>query len=143
EIQASESKSLGGLLVTMPGATSAGLAPGTQRPVLRGLDDFRVRVQENGVGSMDVSDLGQDHGVPIDPLAIQKVQIYRGPEALRYGSQAVGGGVEAANNRIPFAAPTGGWQAQIPGAPTTVDRGLEGGPLLAAGSPDLALPPPV
>jgi hypothetical protein len=24
--------------------------------VLRGLDDFRVRVQENGIGSMDVSD---------------------------------------------------------------------------------------
>src|SRR5262249_42129591 len=106
QIQASESKSLGGLFFAMPGATSAGLTPGTQRPVLRGLDDFRVRVQENGVGSMDVSDLGQDHGVPIDPLAIQKVQIYRGPEALRYGSQAVGGVVEATNNRIPFAAPT-------------------------------------
>src|SRR5215813_5961285 len=138
QIQASESKSLGGLFFTMPGATSAGLAPGTQRPVLRGLDDFRVRVQENGVGSMDVSDLGQDHGVPIDPLAIQKVQIYRGPEALRYGSQAVGGVVEASNNRIPFAAPTGGWQAQILGATTTVDRGAEGGALFDVGSRDFA-----
>jgi hypothetical protein len=37
--------------------------------VLRGLDDFRVRVQENGVGSMDVSDYCQDHGVPLDPLS--------------------------------------------------------------------------
>jgi len=46
----------------MPGATSAGLAPGTQRPVLRGLDDFRVRVQENGVGSLDVSDYGEQAG---------------------------------------------------------------------------------
>src|SRR5262249_55727683 len=126
QIQASESKSLGGLLFTMPGATSAGLAPGTQRPVLRGLDDFRVRVQENGVGSMDVSDYGQDHGVPLDPLAIQKVQILRGPEALRFGSQAVGGVVEATNNRIPFATPPGGWQTQILGATTTVDRGAEG-----------------
>ena len=50
---------------------------------------------------MDVSDLGQDHGVPIDPLSIQKIEIFRGPEALRYGSQAVGGVVEATNNRIP------------------------------------------
>jgi iron complex outermembrane recepter protein len=138
QIQASESKSLGGLLFTMPGATSAGLAPGTQRPVLRGLDDFRVRVQENGVGTMDVSDLGQDHGVPLDPLAIQKVQILRGPEALRYGSQAVGGIVEATNNRIPFLAPVGGWQAQILGATTTVDRGAEGGALFDAGSRDFA-----
>jgi len=122
----------------MPGATSAGLAPGTQRPVLRGLDDFRVRVQENGVGTMDVSDYGQDHGVPLDPLAIQKVQILRGPEALRYGSQAVGGIVEATNNRIPFLAPPGGWQTQILGATTTVDRGAEGGALFDAGSRDFA-----
>src|SRR6516162_3829951 len=138
QIQASQSNSLGGLLFTMPGATSAGLAPGTQRPVLRGLDDFRVRVQENGVGTMDVSDYGQDHGVPLDPLAIQKVQILRGPEALRYGSQAVGGIVEATNNRIPFLAPPGGWQAQMLGATTTVDRGAEGGALFDAGSRDFA-----
>src|SRR5215468_9556490 len=138
QIQASQSNSLGGLFFTLPGATSAGLAPGAQRPVLRGLDDFRVRVQENGVGTMDVSDYGQDHGVPLDPLAIQKVQIYRGPEALRYGSQAVGGIVEATNNRIPFAAPLGGWQAQILGATTTVDRGAEGGALFDAGSRDFA-----
>jgi iron complex outermembrane recepter protein len=126
------------LFFTMPGATSAGLAPGASRPVLRGLDDFRVRVQENGLGSMDVSDYGQDHGVPLDPLAIQKVEIYRGPEALRYGSQAVGGVVEATNNRIPFAAPPGGWQTQFLGATTTVDRGVEGGALFDAGSRDFA-----
>src|SRR5436190_785802 len=105
---------------------------------LRGLDDFRVRVQENGIGSMDVSDLGQDHGVPIDPLSIQKIEIFRGPEALRYGSQAVGGGVEATNIRIPFAAPVGGWQAQIMAATTTVDRGLEGGALFDAATKNFA-----
>jgi iron complex outermembrane recepter protein len=138
QIQASQAQSFGNLFFTMPGATSAGLAPGASRPVLRGLDDFRVRVQENGVGTMDVSDLGQDHGVPLDPLAIQKVQILRGPEALRYGSQAVGGIVEATNNRIPFLAPPGGWQTQILGATTTVDRGAEGGALIDAGSRDFA-----
>ena len=139
QIQASPAQSFGNLFFTLPGATSAGLAPGASRPVLRGLDDFRVRVQENGIGSMDVSDLGQDHGVPIDPLSIQKIEIYRGPEALRYGSQAVGGVVEATNNRIPFAAPVGGWQAQVLGATTTGDRGLEGGALFDAGTRDFAM----
>jgi iron complex outermembrane recepter protein len=138
QIQASPAQSFGNLLFTTPGATSAGLSPAASRPVLRGLSDFRVRVQENGVGAMDLSDYGQDHGVPIDPLAVQKIEIYRGPEALRYGSQAVGGVVEATNNRIPFAAPLGGWQAQILGATTTVDRGLEGGVLYDAGSRDFA-----
>jgi iron complex outermembrane recepter protein len=138
QIQASPAKSFGDLFFTLPGATSAGLSPAASRPVLRGLDDFRVRVQENGIGALDVSDYGQDHGVPIDPLSVQKVEIYRGPEALRFGSQAVGGVVEATNNRIPFAAPLGGWQAQILGATTTVDRGLEGGALFDAGSRDFA-----
>ncbi len=138
QIQASPAQSFGNLLFTTPGATSAGLSPAASRPVLRGLDDFRVRVQENGIGALDVSDYGQDHGVPIDPLAVQKIEIYRGPEALRFGSQAVGGVVEATNNRIPFAAALGGWQAQILGATTTVDRGLEGGVLYDAGSRDFA-----
>jgi iron complex outermembrane recepter protein len=138
QIQASQAQSFGNLLFTTPGATSAGLSPAGSRPVLRGLGDFRVRVQENGVGAMDVSEYGQDHGVPIDPLATQKIEIYRGPEALRFGSQAVGGVVEATNNRIPFAAPLGGWQTQILGATTTVDRGLEGGALFDAGSRDFA-----
>jgi iron complex outermembrane receptor protein len=138
QISASQAQSVGGLFFTLPGATSAGLAPGTQRPILRGLDDFRVRVQENGIGSMDVSDYGQDHGVPLDPLSIQKIQILRGPEALRFGSQAVGGIVEATNNRIPFIAPLGGWQTEFKGATTTVDRGLEGGALFDAGTRDFA-----
>ena len=83
QIQGSTAQSFGNLFFTMPGATSAGLAPGASRPVLRGLDDFRVRIQENGIGSMDLSDLGQDHGVPLDPLSVQKIEILRGPEALR------------------------------------------------------------
>ena len=68
----------------------------------------------------------------------RRSRIYRGPEALRYGSQAVGGVVEATNNRIPFAAPPGGWQTQFLGATTTVDRGVEGGALFDAGSRDFA-----
>src|SRR5260370_39855498 len=52
QIEASQAQSFGNLFFTMPGATSAGLAPGASRPVLRGLDDFRVRVQENGIGSL-------------------------------------------------------------------------------------------
>src|SRR5437879_6003760 len=42
------------------------------------------------------------------------------------------------HNRIPFSAPPGGWQTQILGATTTVDRGAEGGALIDAGSRDFA-----
>jgi len=139
QIELSPSQNFGNLFFTLPGATSAGLAPAASRPVLRGLGDFRVRMQENGVGSGDVSDLGQDHGVPIDPLAIQKVDIFRGPAALRFGSQAVGGVVEVINNRIPTAAPFGGVAAELKAAGTTVNNEWESGVLLDAGSRNAAI----
>jgi iron complex outermembrane recepter protein len=139
QIQASTSTNFGNLFFTTPGATAAGLAPGVARPILRGLTDFRVRLQENGVTSGDVSDLGQDHAVPIDPLTIQKTEIYRGPEALRFGSQAVGGVVEAVNNRIPTSAPPGGTAAEFKAAGTTVNNGWESALLLDAGSRNAAI----
>ncbi|MCC6779401.1 MAG: TonB-dependent receptor [Hyphomicrobiales bacterium] len=139
QIQESTTTNFGDLFFTKPGATSAGLAPGAARPVLRGLSDARVRIQENGVGSGDVSDLGQDHGVPIDPLAVQRTEVFRGPAALRFGSQAVGGVVEATNNRIPTVAPPGGMAAELRSAGTTVNNGWESGLLLDAGGRNAAI----
>jgi iron complex outermembrane receptor protein len=139
QIRASTASNFGDLFFSTPGATSGGLAPGAARPILRGLADARVRVQENGVGSGDVSDLGQDHGVPIDPLAVQRTEIFRGPAALRFGSQAVGGIVEATNNRIPTVAPPGGVAAELRAAGTTVDNGWETGLLLDAGGRNAAI----
>ena len=123
----------------MPGATSAGLSTQSSRPVLRGLADAKVRVQENGVGAVDVSDIAQDHGVPIDPLALQRTEVFRGPEALRFGSQAVGGIVDVTNNRIPTTVPIGGLSAEMRSAVTSVDNGWESGLLLDAGSGNVAV----
>lgn len=130
---------LGDLLFTRPGVTGTAFAPGAaSRPIIRGLDSFRVRIQENGTGSQDVSDLGEDHGVPIDPLAAERVQVIRGPETLRYGSQ-VGGIVSATNDRIPETPPEQGIHGQLRGALTSVDKGFDGAVLLNAGSGPFAL----
>jgi iron complex outermembrane receptor protein len=139
QVQANTSQSFGNLLFTMPGATSAGLSTQSARPVLRGLTDAKVRVQENGVGTVDVSDIAQDHGVPIDPLAIQRMQILRGPAALRFGGQAVGGIVDVTNNRIPTSAPIGGIGAEMRSGFSTVDNGWESGLLLDAGAGNAAV----
>ena len=93
---------LGDALKNVPGVTSSGFAPGAARPVIRGLGSTRVRVTENGLGVHDVSDISDDHGVPIDPLSATEVEVLRGPATLRYGSQAIGGVVNAINNRVPI-----------------------------------------
>ncbi|MBR0957246.1 TonB-dependent receptor domain-containing protein [Bradyrhizobium japonicum] len=139
QIQASTSPSFGNLFFTAPGATSAGISTQSSRPVLRGLSDAKVRIQENGIGSVDVSDIAQDHAVPLDPLALQRTEVFRGPGALRFGSQAVGGIVDVTNNRIPTAAPVGGMAAELRSAVTSVDNGWESGLLLDAGAGNAAV----
>ncbi len=106
--------SLGDVLMNEPGITGTGYAPGAaSRPIIRGLDNTRVRMQENGTSTGDVSELGEDHAVPVDPLAAQSVEIIRGPAALRYGSQAIGGVVNVTNNRIPMPSTKEGVSGQV------------------------------
>ena len=102
EIRRSGAATLGDLLNSKPGITGSSFAPGaSSRPIIRGLDTNRVGIVENGVASGGASDLGEDHFVPIDPLATGQVEVIRGPATLRYGSQSIGGVVSATNNRIP------------------------------------------
>lgn len=163
ELRREGGATLGDLLFSKPGITGSSFAPGaSSRPIIRGLDVNRVGIVENGLGGGGVSDLGEDHFVPIDPLSTNQIEVVRGPAALRYGSTSIGGVVSATNNRIPDAMPVCaaapfqnyGLPVKAPlanvGAPgclnvetrssvSSVDRGVEGGMLLDAGSNNVAV----
>ncbi|MEA2958055.1 MAG: iron complex outerrane recepter protein [Alphaproteobacteria bacterium] len=163
EIRREGGATLGDLLFSKPGITGSSFAPGaSSRPIIRGLDVNRVGIVENGVGGGGASDLGEDHFVPIDPLATNQIEVIRGPAGLRYGSTSIGGVVSATNNRIPDALPTCpaapfqsyGLPAKAPlagvespscmtaetrTAVSSVDRGVEGGILLDAGGGNFAV----
>ena len=47
------------------------------------MDANRVRLLEDGTSISDVSDIGPDHGTPIDPLSAQSIEVVRGAAALR------------------------------------------------------------
>ncbi len=107
ELRRAGGATLGDLLFSKPGITGSSFAPGaSSRPIIRGLDVNRVGIFENGTGGSGASDLGEDHFVPIDPLATNQVEVIRGPAALRYGSTSIGGVVSATNNRIPESLPS-------------------------------------
>lgn len=105
DILQSGGDNLADALQTVPGVSGSGFAAGASRPVIRGFGADRVRVLEDGIDSFDVSEIGPDHGVPIDPLSAQSIEVVRGPATLRYGSQAIGGVVNAINNRVPMHMP--------------------------------------
>jgi iron complex outermembrane receptor protein len=163
EIRRQGTAQLGDLLFSKPGITGSTFAPGAaSRPIIRGLDVNRVGIVENGVAAGGASDLGEDHFVPVDPIAANQVEVIRGPAALRYGSTSIGGVVSATNNRIPDALPvcdaapfqTYGLPAKAPlaevqspscvtvetrTAVNSVDRGVDGAILLDAGAGNFAV----
>jgi iron complex outermembrane recepter protein len=128
------SSTLGDALALRPGISATTFAPGASRPVIRGLTGFRVGIQENGLSSGGVSALSDDHAVPIDPLAAGQVEVVRGPATLRYGSQAIGGMVNAVNNRLPTAIPVNGILVETRGGYGTVDDGRNGAAIVEAGA---------
>lgn len=105
EILRAGGANLADALANTPGVSATGFASGASRPIIRGFDAIRVRTLEDGIGSFDVADVGPDHGIPIDPLSVRRIEIIRGAATLRYGSQAIGGVVNAINNRVPARLP--------------------------------------
>ena len=107
---------LGETLDRLPGVSSSYFGPNANRPMIRGQDGDRIRVLSNSGASLDASALSADHAVPIDPLVVERVEVLRGPAALLYGGSAVGGVVNALDNRIPKTAlngPTGAAELRL------------------------------
>ena len=101
ELSLQRAGTIGETLSNIPGVSSTGFGPNVGRPIIRGLDAERVRIMQNGVGIIDASSLSFDHAVSIDPLVIEQIDVVRGPAALLYGGSAMGGVVNATDNRIP------------------------------------------
>lgn len=97
--------SLGETLAHTPGVTATSFGPTASRPVLRGMQGERVRVLVNGIGSIDVSNTSADHAPAVNPLLAERIEVLRGPQALLYGSAAVGGVVNVIDRRIPNEVP--------------------------------------
>jgi len=106
-----QATSLGELLSGEPGVASTYFGPGASRPIIRGIGGDRLKVLENHIGTIDASTTSPDHAPSLDPLLIDRVEIVRGPAALLYGGNAVGGVVNVITGRIPQslpASPVGG-----------------------------------
>lgn len=104
---------IGDTLTNLPGVSATSFTPGASRPVLRGFQGERIRVLTDGLGSLDVSNTSTDHGVTIDPLTAERIEVLRGPAVLLFGSQAVGGAVNVIDRRIPRSMPKNGYHIDV------------------------------
>lgn len=92
-------------LASMPGLAESNMGPATSRPVIRGLSGDRVLMLEDGGRVGDVSSTGADHATAVDPSSARRIEVVRGPAALLYGSNALGGVINVIRDEIPSAVP--------------------------------------
>lgn len=123
---------LGDLVNGLPGVRSTSFAPGSSRPVIRGLSGPRVQVLTNGLGMIDASSVSPDHQVAVDPAEARRIEIVRGPSTLVFGGSAIGGVVNILDDRIPTAGPEAGLEGHVSAQASTVDDGRSFGARLKA-----------
>ena len=89
-------------LEAIPGVKASAIGSGLSKPTIRGLGYNRMVVSEDGI-KHEGQQWGDDHGLEVDQFAIDKVEVIKGPATLLYGSDAIGGVLSLAGNRLPAA----------------------------------------
>ena len=84
----------------IPGVKAMSIGSGQSKPTIRGLGFNRMVVTEDGI-KHEGQQWGDDHGLEIDQFAIDHIDVVKGPAALLYGSDAIGGVINLYSNYIP------------------------------------------
>lgn len=131
ELRQDLSTTLANTLSDIPGLSSRSMGTAPGRPVMRGLGGERLLILQDGERTGDVSSQSADHAVTVDPMSAEEIEIARGPAALQYGSNAIGGVINVVRNQVAASRPdhlhgTGSIQGE------SVNTGAVGGVELSA-----------
>ncbi len=99
--------SLAKSLENIAGVNASGIGSSASKPIIRGLGFNRLIVTENGV-KQEGQQWGADHGLEIDALNVEDVEVIKGPSALEYGNEAIAGVIKINNNNLPAKNATSG-----------------------------------
>jgi iron complex outermembrane receptor protein len=127
ELSARGQPSLGEMLDKQPGIAKRSFGPGSTRPVIRGFDGDRVLVLQDGMSVGSMGSQSGDHGEPIDVLSLERLEVVKGPAALLYGSNAIGGVVNAVTSHGSETHPHPGARGYLTGIGATNARQASGG----------------
>jgi iron complex outermembrane recepter protein len=88
-------------LSDLPGVTVRGNGSAPSRPILRGLTDNEVLIVENGLRMGDIATFDPAHATPLEAMGISRVDVVRGPSAILYGPNTLGGLVNVITDIVP------------------------------------------
>lgn len=92
--------SLANTLEQLPGVNAVEIGAGTSKPIIRGLGFNRIAVSEQGI-KQEGQQWGADHGLEIDALNVENVEVVKGVGAIEHGSDAIGGVIKIINDQVP------------------------------------------
>jgi iron complex outermembrane receptor protein len=90
DFQQSSATNIIDALSSTPGVSQITNGPALSKPVIRGLGYNRVVVVNDGI-RQEGQQWGDEFGIEIDEYSVNRVEIYKGPASLRYGSDAMAG----------------------------------------------------
>ena len=105
DLQRQMESTVAATLASMPGMAATSMGPTVTQPVVRGLTGDRVLMLEDGVRVGDASNAGSDHTTALDPASARRIEVVRGPGALLYGGNALGGVINVIRDEIPSNVP--------------------------------------
>ena len=97
ELQQTVSTNIIDAITRKAGVSAIGTGPAISKPVIRGLGYNRVLTMNDGV-RQEGQQWGDEHGIEIDQESVNKIEIFKGPASLVYGSDAMAGVVNIISN---------------------------------------------
>ena len=83
-------ETLGDYLESEQFVESASYGPAVGRPVVRGMDGYRVGITNGNIVLNDLSAMSQDHAVGVMARASENIELIKGPSSLLYGNYSGG-----------------------------------------------------
>ena len=90
EMQQRASTNVIDAIARTPGISQITTGAAISKPVIRGLSNNRVVTLNNGM-RQEGQQWGDEHGVEIDELSVDRAEIIKGPGSIMYGSDAMAG----------------------------------------------------
>ncbi len=113
ELSQRNSTSIGEALEYELGVAKRSFGPASGRPVIRGFDGDRVLVLQDGLRLGGIASQSGDEVEPIDVLALDRIEIVKGPATLLYGSNAIGGVVNGISTNNIYQKGFSGYQTTL------------------------------
>lgn len=114
QLENASGENLANVLKQLSGVNILQSGANISKPVIQGLTNQRIAIINNGI-KLESQLWSSDHAPEIDPNLASQIEVIKGSDAVRYGSNALGGVIVMKNRPLPFFGEKIGGNARMVG----------------------------